>query len=83
MTKTLKFDNVGMGITLAADWFTLNNKRLWVSFMAASEGRGQARKWSVIATYYDADHKPVRAEAIIAKGFRYEAADLALQSLAA
>jgi hypothetical protein len=87
MTKELKFENVGMGIALAAGWFEIAGARRWVDFMSASEGRGQRRTWTVTANHY-VNGRPEAGKAqrvTITKRecFRYEAADEALAELAA
>jgi len=78
--KTLKFGNIGMGVSVASDWFDINGQRKWISFLAGSEGRGKRRKWAVTASNHQGE-KPVHIQAQIANGFRYEAAELALQEI--
>ena len=83
--QTLKFENVGMGIALASDWFVIDGKRYWISFMSTSEGRGHRRTWHVRATHYpknDARNGPGwKADCSKRDCFRYEAADEALAAL--
>lgn len=81
MTKGLKFETPGMGISQAADWFNINGKRYWISFMCDSAGRGKRRTWHVTATHY-AD-KPIRVTVSKIDCFRYQAADLAIAEFAA
>lgn len=78
------FENIGRGISIAAGWLDINGTRQWVDFMAATEGKAHAKKryWHVLAGY---GHGPdrVKAEGAVTCGYRYEAAELALEALRA
>lgn len=82
-TQTLRFENPGMGLSVAADWFLVNGRKYWISFMTQSEGRGKRRTWHVIASHYTGEGKPVKVSVSKVDCFRYEATDIALAELAA
>ena len=86
--KEMTFSNVGRGISAAADWFEINGKREWVSFMAwrvDGTDRYSARKnrctWEVTASFHNDNGDTVRASAIVGDCYRYNAADAALAAL--
>lgn len=90
--KDLRWENVGMGVALAGDWFTVNGKRRWISFMATSEdGRsrrrpGKPKEWSVIAdcnpAYTSLTGEARRASVTKADCYRSDAAAEAFEKLA-
>ncbi len=79
--KTLKFENVGMGIAVAADWFDVGGASKWVDFTSSSEGRGKRRTWSVTANHYAAGPTGTRVSITKRDCYRYEAAELAFLEL--
>jgi len=84
-TKALRFENVGMGIALAADYFPVKGDRKWIDFMSTSEGRGQRRTWHVTANHYPnglvTGGKGIRVTITMRDCYRYEAAAAALAEL--
>lgn len=82
-TKHLRFENVGMGIALAADWIDFDGRKIWVDFMSASEGKGQKRAWHVTANHYPRGigRNGFRVTISMRDCFRYEATDIAVKEL--
>ncbi len=83
----LRWENIGQGVTRAADWFKLGNDRLRIDFISSSEGEGERRKWMVSANHFPKSRgrngKGMRVTLSMPDCFRDEAADKALAELVA